>query len=64
MDRISQRIIIENELLQAVESEKYTSKEQIITAIVDKLGVPRPTVRRVKNRLIEDLKHKVQVLQD
>lgn len=63
-NRTNQSKIIRNELLYAVESGIYTSKEQIMNAVVDKTGAPRPTVRRVKSKLIEDLKHKVQVLED
>jgi hypothetical protein len=62
MMRVSQSSLIKVALDKAAGSDKYTSKEQIITAVVDELGVPRPSVRRVKNELIEEYKQKVAVL--
>jgi len=42
---------------------KMTTKEEIVTAVVDKLDVPRPTVRRAKNELLTTLKNYVKILE-
>lgn len=60
--QLSQDTIIETELLRAVENHPEMVKTDIITVVVDKLGVPRPTVRRVKKGLLEKLNVYVKVL--
>ena len=41
----------------------YTDKQKIYNEVVEKLGVPRPTVRRVARDLRNDLLKKIEVLQ-
>jgi len=41
-----------------------TDKQGIFTAVVDKLGVPRPTVRRVARDLLESLIKKTDILKE
>ena len=40
-----------------------TDKQDIYTKVVDELGVPRPTVRRVAHDLRNELLEKIQILQ-
>lgn len=40
-----------------------TNKQDIYTKVVDDLGVPRPTVRRVARELRDELSQKIQILQ-
>ena len=40
-----------------------TDKQDIYTKVVDELGVPRPTVRRVAIDLRTELLQKIQILQ-
>jgi hypothetical protein len=40
-----------------------TDKQDIYTKVVDELGVPRPTVRRVARDLRTELLQKIQILQ-
>ena len=40
-----------------------TDKQDIYTKVVDELGVPRPTVRRVARDLRNELLEKIQILQ-
>ena len=40
-----------------------TDKQDIYTKVVDELGVPRPTVRRVARDLRTELLEKIQILQ-
>ena len=39
-----------------------TDKSEIMTKVVEEMGVPRPTVRRVKKDLVETLRSHVKVL--
>jgi hypothetical protein len=39
-----------------------TDKQDIYTKVVDELGVPRPTVRRVARDLRNELLEKIQIL--
>jgi len=43
-------------------NQGYKDKSKIYSNIVDKLGVPRPTVRRVARSLIMDLEYKLKIL--
>ena len=43
--------------------EGVTDKQDIYSKVVDKLGVPRPTVRRVARDLRNELLTKIKVLQ-
>jgi len=40
-----------------------TDKQDIYTKVVDELGVPRPTVRRVARDLRNELLDKIKILQ-
>jgi len=40
-----------------------TDKQDIYSKVVDELGVPRPTVRRVARDLRNELLEKIQILQ-
>ena len=40
-----------------------TDKQDIYTKVVDELGVPRPTVRRVARDLRNELLQKIEILQ-
>ena len=62
MNRTNQSTIIKaaiNDLLE----EGVTDKQDIYSKVVDKLGVPRPTVRRVARDLRNDLLAKIKILQ-
>jgi len=48
--------------IMACVNKGMTDKSEIITHTVDTLGVPRPTVRRVKRDLVAMLKEHVKVL--
>ena len=48
-----------NELLD----KGFTDKQDIYTKVVDELGVPRPTVRRVARDLRNELLQKIKILQ-
>ena len=41
----------------------FTDKQDIYTKVVEELGVPRPTVRRVARDLRNELVQKVKILQ-
>jgi len=62
MQRTNQSSIISQTI------EKYidmgmTDKSEIFTKVVDELGVPRPTVRRVARDLRTNLARKAKILQ-
>jgi hypothetical protein len=59
-----QAATIEEALELAAASKLYKDKNAIITAVVDSTGAPRPTVRRVKGRLLKKLKEKVKILEE
>jgi len=60
--QVSQDNEIEVALLEAVDKHPEYTKTDIITAVVDELGVPRPTVRRAKIGLLKKLHGYVGVL--
>ena len=41
----------------------FTDKQDIYTKVVEELGVPRPTVRRVARDLRNELVQKIKILQ-
>jgi hypothetical protein len=41
----------------------FTDKQDIYTKVVEELGVPRPTVRRVARDLRNELLQKIKILQ-
>lgn len=62
MTRTNQSTIIK----QAINSyldKGLTDKQDIYTKVVDELGVPRPTVRRVARDLRNELLAKIKILQ-
>lgn len=62
MTRTNQSTLIK----QAINSyldKGITDKQDIYTKVVDELGVPRPTVRRVARDLRNELVKKIQILQ-
>ena len=62
MNRTNQSTIIKaaiNDLLE----EGVTDKQEIYSKVVDKLAVPRPTVRRVARDLRNELLTKIKILQ-
>ena len=58
----NQSEFIEISLMKHVDEGKCLNKSEIITAVVEDLGVPRPTVRRVKSKLLKKLEKYVEVL--
>jgi len=60
--QVSQDGMIEIALMKAVEKDPAKTKSEIITDVVEELGVPRPTVRRVKKQLLVKLAKYVEVL--
>jgi len=58
----NQSSFVEASLMRHAEKDKYLNKSEIITAVVEELGVPRPTVRRVKSELLVKLKKYTEVL--
>jgi hypothetical protein len=62
VNRTNQSTIIK----EAINSYLYnniTDKQAIYTKVVDELGVPRPTVRRVARDLRNELLDKIKILQ-
>ncbi len=62
MNRTNQSTIIK----QAINSyldKGITDKQDIYSKVVEELGVPRPTVRRVARDLRNELVEKIQILQ-
>lgn len=53
---------IENALLDVVENYPDKSVQEIITAVEEQLGVPRPSIRRVKRELLIKLNNYVVIL--
>lgn len=65
--QVSQDELIEKALLNTVDNNTvdnnpWKTKSEIITLVVDEMGVPRPTVRRVKGQLLVKLAKYVEVL--
>ena len=62
MNRSTQR----NNIKQAINNlldKGLTDKQDIYTKVVEELGVPRPTVRRVARDLRNELVQKIKILQ-
>ena len=51
------------EAINALLDKGFTDKQDIYTKVVEELGVPRPTVRRVARDLRNELLQKIQILQ-
>ena len=62
MNRTNQSTVIK-EAINSFLDEGVTDKQDIYSKVVDKLGVPRPTVRRVAAELRKDLLKKIRILQ-
>ena len=62
MNRTNQSTIIK-ETINSLLDEGVTDKQDIYSKVVDRLGVPRPTVRRVARDLRNDLLTKIKILQ-
>ena len=62
MNRINQSTVIK-EAINSLLDEGITDKQDIYSKVVDNLGVPRPTVRRVARDLRNELLTKIKILQ-
>ena len=62
LNRTNQSTIIK-EAINSHLDKGVTDKQDIYTKVVDELGVPRPTVRRVARDLRTELLQKIQILQ-
>ena len=62
MNRTNQSTIIK-EAINSLLDEGIKDKQDIYSKVVDKLGVPRPTVRRVAGDFRNELLTKIKILQ-
>ena len=62
MNRTNQSTVIK-EAINSLLDEGVTDKQDIYSKVVDKLGVPRPTVRRVARDLRNELLTRIKILQ-
>jgi len=62
VNRTNQSTVIK-ESINSFLDECVTDKQDIYSKVVDKLGVPRPTVRRVARDLRNELLTKIKILQ-
>jgi len=62
VNRTNQSTVIK-EAINSLLDEGVTDKQDIHSKVVDKLGVPRPTVRRVARDLRNELLTKIKILQ-
>ena len=62
MNRTNQSTVIK-EAINSYLDKGITDKQDIYTKVVDDLGVPRPTVRRVAGDLRTELVEKIKILQ-
>ena len=62
MNRTNQSTVIK-EAINSLLDEGITDKQDIYSQVVDKLGVPRPPVRRVARDLRNELLTKIKILQ-
>lgn len=62
MNRTNQSTVIK-EAINSCLDKGLTDKQDIYTKVVDDLGVPRPTVRRVARDLRNELLEKIEILQ-
>ncbi|MDC0041102.1 hypothetical protein OAJ50_00085 [Candidatus Nitrosopelagicus sp.] len=62
MNRTNQSTVIKA-AINSLLDKGITDKQDIYTKVVDELGVPRPTVRRVARDLRNELLEKIQILQ-
>ena len=62
MNRTNQSTVIK-EAINSLLDEGITDMQDIYSKVVDNLGVPRPTVRRVARDLRNELLTKIKILQ-
>jgi len=62
VNRTNQSTVIK-EAINSLLDDGITDKQDIYSKVVDKLGVPRPTVRRVARDLRNELLTKIKILQ-
>ena len=62
MNRTNQSTVIK-EAINSLLDDGITDKQDIYSKVVDNLGVPRPTVRRVARDLRNELLTKIKILQ-
>ena len=62
MNRTNQSTVIK-EAINSLLDEGITDKQDIYSKVVDNLGVPRPTVRRVARDLRNELLTKIKIIQ-
>ena len=62
MNRTNQSSVIK-EAINSCLDKGLTDKQDIYTKVVEELGVPRPTVRRVARDLRNELLDKIKILQ-
>lgn len=62
MNRTNQSTVIK-QAINAYLDKGLTDKQDIYSKVVDELGVPRPTVRRVARDLRNELLAKIKILQ-
>ena len=62
MNRTNQSTVIKAAINTLLDNG-VTDKQDIYTKVVDELGVPRPTVRRVARDLRNELLEKISILQ-
>ena len=62
MNRTNQRTVIKAAINSYIDNG-IKDKQDLYTKVVDELGVPRPTVRRVARDLRNELLEKIQILQ-
>ena len=62
MNRTNQSTVIKAAINTLLDNG-ITDKQDIYTKVVDELGVPRPTVRRVARDLRNELLDKIRILQ-
>ena len=62
MNRTNQSTVIKAAINSYIDNG-ITDKQDLYTKVVDELGVPRPTVRRVARDLRNELLEKIQILQ-
>jgi len=62
VNRVNQSSIIKD-AINSYLNKGLTDKQDIYSKVVDELGVPRPTVRRVARDLRNELLEKIKILQ-
>ena len=62
MNRTNQSTVIK-EAINSLLEDGITDKQDIYSKVVEKLGVPRPTVRRVARDFRNELLTKIKILQ-